>query len=201
MILRTLLCTMCGFVLGAIPFSVWLPRWCLGADVRQYGDGNPGSVNAWRSGGWRIGLPAFLLDYLKGVLPVGLAVFMLDVVDWGLLPVALAPVLGHAFSPFLKLRGGKAVAATFGVWTGLTIGEGPTILGLLVAWFGLVQTADAWAMLLGMLGLGAHLVLRHASGPILGIWLGNTLVIGWKHRRDLRRPVRLRPWIRRLLRL
>ncbi len=35
--------------------------------------------------------------------------------------IAIAPVLGHVFSPFLKFRGGKAIAVSLGVWIGLTI--------------------------------------------------------------------------------
>ncbi|MBM4467527.1 MAG: hypothetical protein FJ014_18565, partial [Chloroflexi bacterium] len=53
-----------GFVLGSMPFSFWLGRLFAQADIRHYGDGNPGAANAWRAGGWRLGLPASLLDYL-----------------------------------------------------------------------------------------------------------------------------------------
>ena len=33
--------------------------------------------------------------------------------------IAIAPVLGHAYSPFLKFHGGKAIAATFGTFLAL----------------------------------------------------------------------------------
>ena len=62
-----------GFLCGALPFAVWLPRLIAGADVRRYGDGNPGAFNAWKAGGWHTGLPVLLLDFFKGALPVGLA--------------------------------------------------------------------------------------------------------------------------------
>lgn len=54
--LTVLFWTALGFLLGAVPFSAWLAR-LVGADVRRYGDGNPGAANAWRAGGWKIGLP------------------------------------------------------------------------------------------------------------------------------------------------
>ena len=198
--LAVLLWTGLGFLLGAMPFSLWLGWLFLRTDVRRYGDGNPGAANAWRAGGWRVGLAALLLDYFKGVVPVGLAHFVFRVSGWALVPVALAPVLGHAFSPFLRFRGGKAIAATFGIWTGLTLGEIPTLLGLSLVSFLAVQTADAWSVILGMAVTLIHLLLRRSPPFMLAIWAGNVLILGWKHRHSLREPIRPRPWILNLLR-
>lgn len=189
-----------GFLLGAMPFSYWLGRLVLQTDIRDYGDGNPGAISAWRAGTWRVGLPAMLLDYLKGAMPVSLAHLAFEVSGWSLVPIALAPVLGHAFSPFMRFRGGKAVAATFGIWTGLLVAEGPMVLGLFLGLFYLLQTVDAWSVILGMLGFLAWLLLRQADPVILVIWGGNMLVLVWKHRRDLRQPLRLRPFFVKLLR-
>ena len=189
-----------GFLLGAMPFSYWLGRLVLHTDIRTYGDGNPGATNAWRAGTWRVGLPAMLLDYLKGAVPVSLAHLALGISGWALLPIALAPVLGHAFSPFMRFRGGKAVAATFGIWTGLLVAEGPLVLGLFLGLFYMLQTADSWSVILGMLGFLAWLLLRQAEPVILGIWSGNMLILVWKHRRDLRQPPQLRPSISKFLR-
>jgi glycerol-3-phosphate acyltransferase PlsY len=189
-----------GFVLGSMPFSFWLGRLFSQVDIRRYGDGNPGAANAWRAGGWRLGLPASLLDYLKGAVPVGLACFNFGFSGWGLVAVALAPVLGHAFSPFLRFRGGKAVAVTFGIWTGLTLWEGPTLLGVLLGIFFLLQTADAWSLILGMLCFLAYLFMRRADATTLAIWGGNMLILVLKQRHDLRQPIRLRPWVSNLLR-
>jgi glycerol-3-phosphate acyltransferase PlsY len=187
-----------GFLLGSIPFSCLLGRLIAHTDIRLYGDGNPGAINAWRAGGWCAGVPAVLLDFLKGAAPVGVARVVVGVSGWGLVPVALAPVAGHAFSPFLRLRGGKAVAATFGVWAALTLAEGPTALGGFLGVFYLVQTSDAWSVILGMLGFLGFLLLRGADPEILAIWGGHFLVLGWKHRRELRRRPRPRPFLQRL---
>jgi glycerol-3-phosphate acyltransferase PlsY len=198
--LDTLIWLAAGLLLGAMPFSFWLGRLLLQTDIRRYGDGNPGAANAWQAGGWQVGLPALLLDYLKGLIPVGLAYFIFGVSGWGLVAVALGPILGHAFSPFLRGQGGKALAVTFGVWTGLTLGEGPLILGLFMGLFLLVQREDAWAVILGMAGFLVYLLLRQADPFILLIWLGNMLILIWKHRQNLRQGIRLRPrtlnWLR-----
>jgi glycerol-3-phosphate acyltransferase PlsY len=197
--MSVLLWTGLGYLLGALPFSFWLGQLFLHIDIRCYGDGNPGAVNAWKAGGWPVGLPALLLDYLKGALPVGLAHFACGLSGWSLIPIALATVLGHATSPFLRLRGGKAVAVTLGIWTGLTLWEGPTVLGTCLGLFFLIQAAEAWAVIWGTLGFGVYLLLQGAGGAILTVWAGNSLVLLWKHYRDLRRPIRLRPWIERAL--
>jgi glycerol-3-phosphate acyltransferase PlsY len=140
-----------------------------------------------------------LLDYLKGVGPVGLARFQFGVSGWGLVAVTLAPVLGHAFSPFLRFRGGKAMAVTLGIWTGLTFGEGQTPLGILLGLFFLILRVDAWTVVLGMFGFLAYLLLRQADAFTLAIWGGNMLILLWKHRHDLRQPIRPRPWISNLV--
>jgi glycerol-3-phosphate acyltransferase PlsY len=184
-----------AFLLGSLPFSVWLGYLICKVDIRRYGDGNPGATNAWKAGGWRAGLPALLLDFLKGAIPVAAAHFGAGIHPWALGAVALAPVLGHAFSPFLGFRGGKALATTFGIWTGLTLWVGPTTLGLTLALVMAINTADAWSVMLGMLALLGSLLLEQASLPFLVLWLGNLVVLIWRHRFDLRTPFRLRPWI------
>lgn len=194
-----LLWTAIAFLAGSLPFSVWLPRLVLRADVRHFGDGNPGGANAWRAGGWRVGLPALLLDYLKGAVPVSLAHYVVGLTGWMLVPVALAPILGHAFSPFLSFRGGKALAVTFGVWTGLILGAGPLILGLFFALFYLVQSNDGWAAMLGTVAFLGFLLVQGVGLPLLFTWGGNTLVLAWKHRRELRQPIQPRPWVGRLV--
>jgi len=191
--------TAIAFLAGSLPFSVWLPRLVLRADVRRFGDGNPGSANAWRAGGWHVGLPALLLDYLKGAVPVSLAHYVVGLTGWMLVPVAPAPVVGHAFSPFLRFRGGTALAVTFGAWPGLILGAGPLILGLFFALFYLVQNNDGWAALLGMVAFLGFLLVQGAGLPLLLAWGGNTLVLAWKHRRELRQPIRPRPWVGRLV--
>lgn len=197
--MAALLWTVLGFVLGAMPFSYWLGRLILHTDIRHYGDGNPGAINAWRAGGWRVGVPAMLLDYLKAAVPTGVAHYVFLVSGWGLLGVALAPVLGHAFSPFLGFRGGKALSTTFGVWTGLTLWEGPTVLGMFFALFISLQRVDAWSVVLGMLGFLVYLLVRQPDSLTLAIWAGNMLILVWKHRHDLRLAPQPRPWISNLV--
>jgi acyl phosphate:glycerol-3-phosphate acyltransferase len=177
--------TLLAFLCGSVPFSLLIGFWVLKVDVRRYGDGNPGAANVIRAGSWRVGIPAVLLDSLKGAAPVGSAYVVMGIQDWRIVPIAIAPVAGHAFSPWLRFRGGKAIAVTFGIWTGLTLGEAPILLGmfLLLAYF--TVAVDGWAVVLAMLGLLVWLLISHHGSVFLGVWLGNVTILFFKHRHDL----------------
>ena len=198
--MNVILWTVFGFLLGGIPFSYLLGYLFLHIDIRKYDDGNPGAANVWRAGSWRVGLPASILDYLKGLIPVGIAYLKYDIVNWELIPIALAPILGHAFSPFLRFKGGKAVAVTLGIWSVLLPVEGIIGLGLSMFIFFIFQNVDSWTVILGILLFFVYLLFRQVSIVILLIWFGNILILIYKHRQDLKRPITLKSWIMKLLR-
>ena len=113
--LTTSLLAVAAFGLGAIPFSLLVGRWLLGKGVRDYGDGNPGAFNVFRAGGQKAGYLAVMLDVAKGVPFVFLSHSFFGLSNLAVVAVGMSAVLGHAFSPFLHGRGGKAIAVTFGV--------------------------------------------------------------------------------------
>jgi glycerol-3-phosphate acyltransferase PlsY len=117
--LIALLLAICAFWLGACPFSVWIGRWLLGKEIRDYGDGNPGAANVRRAGGRKAFALAIILDIAKGTPFVILAHSLFELPDPAVLAVGLCAILGHAFSPLLGLKGGKAIAVTMGVFIAL----------------------------------------------------------------------------------
>ena len=133
--MQVLTWTAIGYLAGSIPFSVLIGRLAGAGDIRLHGDGNPGAFNVLRAAGVRWFVVATLLDGFKGAIPVGYAFFSLGIEGAGLIPVAISPVAGHAFSPWLRFRGGKAVAVTFGIWAGLTGPVGPVIFGIALLMF------------------------------------------------------------------
>ncbi len=173
-----------AFICGSLPLSVWLGRLALGKDITQFGDHNPGAANVWRASSPAWGLLAVLLDAFKGAIPVALANFVYEIDGFTMVLIGIAPIAGHAFSPFLKFSGGKALAVTFGVWVGLTIWIVPTILGL---FFGLYQALikpEGWAVMAGVFSL--LIILLIIGNPVwLGVWAGMAIILGWKHRVDL----------------
>lgn len=118
-----------AYLSGAFPWSVWLGLFFFQTDVRTVADGNPGAANAFRVGGWKLGLSVLLLDFFKAFIPVSVARWVFDFPGEQLFWIALMPSLGHAFSIFLGFRGGRALTSFFGVWSGLTLYEIPLVMG------------------------------------------------------------------------
>ncbi len=104
-----------GFCFGVIPFSYLIAR-IKGIDLIKIGSGNIGATNLSRALGLPFFLIGFILDGLKGLIPVLLVkTFFLFA------PIAgIGAILGHVFNPFFKFRGGKGVSTTIGVAIGLT---------------------------------------------------------------------------------
>ena len=192
-----LLWTLSGFIIGSIPFSVISGRLIAKKDVRAFADGNPGGMNAFKAGGLKAGLPAMLLDIGKGFLPVFLAQ-KYGLAGWSLVPVCLAPILGHAFSPFLRFHGGKALGATGGVWVALVGLWAFPIYAVLAVPLTILQTEDGWSANGGMLSLLGYAVLFGEPWMVAFAAL-NAGLIAWTHRRDLTRRPQLRTWVVELL--
>lgn len=184
-----------AFFCGSLPFSVWIGKVFTGRDVREFGDGNPGASNVFRAGNKLAGLLALMLDISKAAAPIGFAYQNLNIRGIPMLLVAIAPVLGHIFSPFLNFRGGKAIAAVFGGWIGLTIWKA-SLPGAVAALIGIgLFSPPGWSV---MFGLGVILItlLIWLPDPLLiWIWVFDTLILLWTHRYDLRHPPQLRSWL------
>lgn len=105
-----------GYLSGSVLFAYSIPKAIKHIDVRTVSeDGNPGTYNAFKYGGFWCGVCVLLAELLKGFLPVWLCMRTLGA---GRLPFALvmaSPVFGHAYSVFHHGRGGKAIAVSFGV--------------------------------------------------------------------------------------
>lgn len=192
---QALLWTAIGLVSGSIMASYWVGRIVLRRDIRRVGDHNPGATNVLRAGGWPWFALAFALDVLKAAIPVGLAVWVAGVRDGWLIPVALAPIVGHAYSPWLRFRGGKGVAPSFGVWMALTLFVVPSLGGVLLGLAFALVTASGWAVALMCAAL-AVVIARAFPGTALPlVFLLNAALLLWKYRADLRQPPVLRPWL------
>jgi glycerol-3-phosphate acyltransferase PlsY len=203
-ILLTALLSIAAFGLAAIPFSVLVGRWLLGKDIRDYGDGNPGAANVFRAGGQKAGYLAVFLDVAKGVPFVLLAGASFGLPSLSIVAVGVSAVLGHAFSPFLGWRGGKAVAVTFGVLLALPTHEVLLAFIACIVIGALVIDTDAWAVVLAAAGTPAYLVLTGAEPWKILLMLCLLAVLVIKHFDELRAIPgfrgRLVRWVQALLR-
>lgn len=113
-----------SYLLGSIPFGCLVAN-LVGVDIRAAGSGNIGATNVVRVLGKRYGYPVFLLDFLKGLLAVKLSILITAHSEIGLsresagILGGILCVVGHSYSVWLGFRGGKGVATSGGVVSGL----------------------------------------------------------------------------------
>ena len=69
LLLRAAAAIACAFLLGALPWALWVGRW-RGIDLREHGSRNIGATNAYRTLGPRLGWTVFALDVGKGMAGV-----------------------------------------------------------------------------------------------------------------------------------
>jgi glycerol-3-phosphate acyltransferase PlsY len=81
----------------------------------------------------------------------------------------------------LGFRGGKALAVTFGIWTGLTLWFAPTVLGLAFVLWLILLKKDAMTVMLGLVTLLIALLLFMPDPVYVWVWVGNFMILGWKH--------------------
>ena len=191
-ILHSALLAWCAFWLGACPFSVWIGRWLLGKDIRDYGDGNPGAFNVFRAGGRKSGCLAAILDTAKGVPFVVLAYSFFRLPEAAVMAVALSAILGNAFSPLLRFRGGKSVAVTFGVLFVMPQHEMLITVAVFMFLGFLLIESDGWRVMLGPAGSSAYLVATGGSSWESLFMLGVLVILAVKHLDELKTAPRLR---------
>lgn len=201
-----------AYLAGAIPFGLLIGR-LHGIDIRQHGSKNIGATNVGRVLGRGAGMLCFVLDMLKGAVPVLLAGWFAGTYHVAIeeltqqqmllwLAVVIAPVLGHMFSPFIGFSGGKGVATGFGamfaMWPVLTF----PVLGALITWYATLRLTKymSLASILGAVSVPVFLVLWlipadvrdigpalwHAWPPLVLTTLLAALVV-YKHRTNISR--------------
>lgn len=180
----TVLFTICGYLLGSILFAETFTR--IMADVsliETSDDGNPGTANAFKKGGFCCGIMSLIGDMAKGTIPVYMYLSIVKNPGMYLVPVMLAPVIGHAYSVFNRFCGGKCIAVSFGTLIGLF----PDLrMGLILAFFYILFSIvkikpHSIRTLVSFVAAGIVSVLVIKSpNIIISMWL-MTLVVIHKH--------------------
>ncbi len=186
-IVVTALFMVVGYLLGTIPTGFLVAR-ARGIDIQKVGSGNIGATNVMRSMGILPGIIVVLLDPLKGALAVLLPT-LLGGSAWTIALTALATVLGNNFNILLRLRGGKGIATTMGVF--FIINPLVTVLCLLLALFTIALSR--YVSLGSMVGLFAAplMLIASLSFPMPHLYLALALaaLAILRHRENIRRLV------------
>lgn len=168
--------TLAAFISGAVMYSFLIPLILFHVNIVQISaDKNPGSSNVIRSVGLVTGIVCMVLDVLKAFIPVFIAVKFVGLTGLYLVPVTVAPVLGHAFSPILKFKGGKAVSTVYGALLGLLpLTYFVFVPALFMAFFKfvLVIRPDSYSVAVSMAGVSVFALIF-----VPELWLKATAII------------------------
>ena len=186
-----------AYLTGGIPWALMIGKQFYKVDLRTEGSGNLGATNVLRVLGAKAAAATLALDMAKGAAAVGLAVLLVPTVpfgvvahEWAMILATMAAILGHSYSPYVRLRGGKGVATAAGALLVLTPYPWPILLLtwlLVIALFrivslGSVVVAIEYPLLCVFFYPGDWLLIGFAT-------IAATLVV-WRHRANIVRIVR-----------
>jgi acyl phosphate:glycerol-3-phosphate acyltransferase len=193
--IAVLLAFVASYIIGATPFGYFAGK-LRGIDIRQHGSGNIGATNVFRVLGKSVGFPVFILDMLKGFVPVMIAGTIVESrgipPEWPKIAGAVGSVVGHNFTFWLHFKGGKGIATSAGV-----------LLALLP--LPLAAAASSWIILfyttryVAVASIGAALMVPTATivlhllnkgvprPPLVGFAVLIGLLAVWRHRSNIRR--------------
>ena len=124
--MNELLLIVLAYLIGSIPTSVWVSEYFFDIDIRDYGSGNPGATNTYRVLGPTWGTIVMIVDMIKGIAAVKLALLLPYYADNATallnlqIGLGLGAVIGHVFPIWADFRGGKGVATLFGLVLGIS---------------------------------------------------------------------------------
>lgn len=110
-----------AYLFGSFPTAYIVHKIKKGDDIRKYGSGNVGGTNVVRTVGVSYGVATIIADMVKGFIPI-LVLYFIYPGDLILLSImSIAVILGHDFPVYIKFKGGKGIAVSYGVITGVSL--------------------------------------------------------------------------------
>jgi acyl phosphate:glycerol-3-phosphate acyltransferase len=183
--LNTLLFMGIGYFIGTIPTGYLVAK-ARGIDIQKVGSGNIGATNILRSVGVVPAIIVVLLDPLKGFLATLFPILFLQS-SWTIALAGFATVLGNNFNVFLKMRGGKGIATSLGVF--MAIDPVVTLLSMVI---GISTIALGRFVSLGsIIGLMCPPLMLLARGnfqfPYFYLAVALSVLAIWRHRENIGR--------------
>lgn len=174
-----------GYLLGSVPFGLLLTKAAGLGDVRKIGSGNIGATNVLRTGNKALAAATLALDVAKGFLPVWLAVLFCPDALRGEMMAGAGAIAGHMYPVWLKMKGGKGVAAALGVILGFSWPAGLIVFGtwLLTA---LIFRMSSLAALVASAAAPGYVWL-FANAPLAWFTAAMGFLIWVRHKDNIRR--------------
>ena len=182
----SIFCVVAAYFIGGIPIGLWVGRAHGIPDIRQHGSGNTGATNVLRVIGVKAGLLVWLADCLKGAGPVLIAGQLLGVEGWWLGATGAAAVVGHCYSPYLRLTGGRGVSTGLGIALALFWPSGVAGVVVFVAAVALSKYVSLGSIL-GSLAVPLTALLMGAPASVTAATTVAIAVIIYRHAPNIKR--------------
>ena len=160
-----------AYLIGSIPFGLLLAKIFAGVNIKEHGSKSIGATNVLRvvkqtnpALAKKLGLATVILDAIKGTL-ILLIAMAYGVSESTLWTIAILAIIGHCYSIYLGLEGGKGVATGLGVF--LVMIPIPTLIGAVV--WGFCAKVLKISSLSSLLGLVAVVIAALFLNNGLGI--------------------------------
>ncbi|WP_299302110.1 glycerol-3-phosphate 1-O-acyltransferase PlsY [uncultured Fretibacterium sp.] len=179
-----------SYFIGSLPTGYLVARIFRGVDIRTVGSGSIGATNVRRLMGQGWAVFVTLVDMLKGALALLLTVESASSDPWLLSLSALAAVLGHNYPVWLRFRGGKGVATTYGTMFFIWPYNSFAIVLMSGALWYAVMTSTRYvslASMVSLLALPAFFWMLDAPLPFILLALLLALLAMFRHRSNVSR--------------
>jgi len=183
-----------AYLIGSIPTSVWVSQHFFDIDIRDYGSGNAGATNTYRVLGPKWGTVVMVVDMVKGILAVKLALLLPTYADSEInlqnlqTGLGLAAVIGHIFPIWADFRGGKGVATLFGLVLGISPWTAISCVGIFILVLYLTRFVSLSSILASIAFPVFILVIFNVDNPIYRIFaIAVALMVLLTHQKNISR--------------
>ena len=171
-----------SYLMGSIPFGLFLTKIFLKKDIREIGSGNIGATNVLRTGNKLIGYSTLILDIAKAVIPV---IYVKINFPELIYIASLCAFLGHVFPIWLKFKGGKGVATYVGILFSINI-----LFGIVfsISWIiiFLLFKYSSLSSLIGSLSVPVYLLITNQTNNVIFFVIMFVLIF-FTHRENIKR--------------
>ena len=195
--MNELLMVILAYLIGSIPSSVWVSRHFFDIDIRDYGSGNAGATNTYRVLGPKWGTVVMVMDMLKGIIAVKLALLLPEYADSEVnlqnlqTGLGLAAVIGHIFPIWAEFRGGKGVATLFGLVLGISPWTALSCVGIFMLVLYLTRFVSRSSILASIAFPDFILVIFNVDNPLYRVFaIAVALMVLLTHQKNIGRLLR-----------
>lgn len=195
--MNEILLILLAYLIGSIPTSVWVSQYFFNIDIRDYGSGNAGATNTYRVLGPKWGTLVMIVDMLKGILAVKLALLLPAYADSDMnlqnlqTGLGLAAVIGHIFPIWADFRGGKGVATLFGLVLGISPWTALSCVGIFILVLYLTRFVSLSSILASIAFPIFILVIFNVDNPVYRIFaIAVALMVLLTHQKNIGRLLR-----------